>query len=80
MDFCYLYARSINAMWSIQSSDTLNPLKNWLNMSKKKFLRATRTNRVFAVERYLVLEKDKHGIPVKTKRVYDLYMGYLQVA
>jgi len=49
-------------------------------MSKKKFLRATRTNRVFAVEHYLVLEKDKHGIPVKTKRVYDLYMGYLQAS
>ena len=49
-------------------------------MSKKKFLRATRTNRVFAVEHYLVLEKDKHRKPVKTKTVYDLYMGYLQAS
>ena len=43
-------------------------------MSKKKLLRTTRANRVYTVKRCLVLEKDKHGIPVKTKTVYDLYM------
>lgn len=43
-------------------------------MSKKKLLRATRTNRVYTVEKCLILEKDKHGNAIKTKTVYDLYM------
>ena len=43
-------------------------------MSKKKLLRATRTNRVIAVEKVLILEKDKHGKAIKTKTIYDLYM------
>ena len=46
-------------------------------MSKKNFLRVTKTNRVFAVENCLILERGKHGKPIKTKTVYDLYMGYL---